>query len=147
MLGAFLRGQLVVMAALAVIYVAGLWWVGLEFALLIGLLAGVVSFVPYLGLILGIFLAGIATVLQFHSAAPLVWVALVFGLGQLAEGAFLTPKFVGDNIGLHPVAVIFAVMAGGHLFGFFGVLLALPASAVGMVLVRYLVRQYREEHC
>ncbi|MEO5343814.1 MAG: AI-2E family transporter [Gammaproteobacteria bacterium SHHR-1] len=143
MLGAFIRGQLMVMLALGMIYATGLWLLGLELALLIGMIAGVVSFVPYLGLILGILMAGVAAVLQFHAIEPLLGVALVFVVGQVVEGAVLTPKFVGDQIGMHPVAVIFAVMAGGHLFGFFGVLLALPAAAVFMVWLRHAVGRYK----
>ena len=142
-LAGFLRGQLMVMLGLASIYIAGLLMLGLDVAIAVGLIAGIVSFVPYLGLILGILLAGIASVLQFHSFEPLIWVSLIFIIGQLIEAMVLTPKFVGENIGLHPVAVIFAVMAGGHLFGFFGVLLALPAAAVFMVLLRHAVDEYK----
>jgi predicted PurR-regulated permease PerM len=143
-LGAFLRGQLLVMAALGTVYTLGLWWVGLDLALLIGMIAGLVSFVPYLGFILGIVLAGVASVMQFHDAVHLLPVAAVFGVGQALEGMLLTPWLVGDKIGLHPVAVIFAVMAGGQLFGFVGILLALPAAAVVMVLLRHLHGRYRE---
>lgn len=142
-LGAFLRGQLLVMFALGVIYTTGLWLVGLEFALLIGMFAGLMSFVPYLGLILGVLVAGVAAVLQFHDLSALPWVVLVFVVGQLVEGTVLTPKLVGDRIGMHPVAVIFAVMAGGQLYGFFGILLALPVAAVSMVLVRHALDRYR----
>jgi predicted PurR-regulated permease PerM len=142
-LGAFLRGQVMVMIALGVIYTTGLWFVGLDLALLIGMLAGIVSFVPYLGLVVGILVAGIAAVLQFQGWEPLPWVILVFVVGQLIEGSVLTPRLVGGQIGLHPVAVIFAVMAGGQLYGFFGILLALPVAAVGMVVVRHLVQNYR----
>jgi predicted PurR-regulated permease PerM len=143
-LGAFLRGQLVVMAALGVIYSIGLWLVGLDLAFLIGMIAGLVSFVPYLGFIVGILLAAAASIMQFHDVFHLVFVAVVFGIGQALEGMLLTPLLVGDKIGLHPVAVIFAVMAGGQLFGFVGVLLALPVAAVIMVLVRHAVRRYTE---
>jgi len=142
-LGAFLRGQLLVMIALGVIYTTGLWLVGLDLALLIGMLAGLVSFVPYLGLIVGIFVAGLASVLQAQGWGDLPWVTLVFVVGQVLEGSLLTPHLVGERIGLHPVAVIFAVMAGGQLYGFFGILLALPVAAVVMVLLRHLVRSYR----
>jgi len=142
-LGAFLRGQLSVMFALGVIYTTGLWMVGLDFALLIGMFAGIVSFVPYLGLIVGILIAGIAAVLQFKGFGELPWVALVFIAGQLLEGMVLTPRLVGERIGLHPVAVIFAVMAGGQLYGFFGILLALPIAAVAVVLLRHLLETYR----
>ena len=142
-LGAFLRGQVLVMFALGVIYTTGLWLIGLDLALLIGMFAGIVSFVPYLGLIVGILIAGVAAVLQFKGFGELPWVILVFVVGQMLEGMVLTPRLVGERIGLHPVAVIFAVMAGGQLYGFFGILLALPVAAVSMVLIRYLVQTYR----
>ncbi len=143
-LGAFLRGQLLVMIALGAIYSIGLWLVGLDFSLLIGLLAGLVSFVPYLGFLVGIVVAGVAALLQFQDAFYLLPVLLVFGVGQIIESVVLTPLLVGDRIGLHPVAVIFAVMTGGQLFGFFGVLLALPSAAVIMVLLRYLHQRYKD---
>jgi predicted PurR-regulated permease PerM len=142
-LGAFLRGQLLVMFGLGLIYSVGLWLAGIDHALLIGMIAGIVSFVPYLGLIVGIVLAGIASVLQFHGLSHLWQVAVVFGVGQVAESMLLTPWLVGDRIGLHPVMVIFAVLAFGQLFGFFGVLLALPVAAVIMVLARHMHAQYK----
>ena len=142
-LGAFLRGQVLVMFSLGVIYTSGLWLVGLEFALLIGMFAGIVSFVPYLGLIVGILIAGIASIFQAQGLGDLPWVILVFVVGQLIEGSFLTPRLVGERVGLHPVAVIFAIMAGGQLYGFFGVLLALPVASVAMVLVRHMLHSYR----
>jgi predicted PurR-regulated permease PerM len=142
-LGAFLRGQLLVMLALAFVYSMGLWWVGLELALIIGLFAGLVSFVPYLGFIVGILLAGIAALMQFHDPVYVLLIAAVFGVGQALEGMLLTPLLVGDKIGLHPVAVIFAVMAGAQLFGFVGVLLALPVAAVVMVMIRHFQQIYR----
>lgn len=143
-LGAFLRGQLLVMLALATVYSVGLWFAGLELALLIGMLAGLVSFVPYLGFIVGITAAGIAALLQFHDTLHLFYVLIVFAIGQGLEGMVLTPLLVGDRIGLHPVAVIFAVLAGGQLFGFLGVLLALPAAAVIAVILRYLHERYKD---
>ncbi|KAF0191410.1 MAG: hypothetical protein FD165_1744 [Gammaproteobacteria bacterium] len=143
-LGAFLRGQMSVMIALGVIYSTGLWLIGLDLALLIGMTAGLLSFVPYLGFVIGLLMAGIASVAQYHDALHLVPVILVFGVGQLLEGMVLTPYLVGDRIGLHPVAVIFAVMVGGQLFGFFGVLFALPVAAVVMVLLRHAHQQYQE---
>jgi predicted PurR-regulated permease PerM len=142
MLGHFLRGQLSVMVALGLVYSVGLWWVGLELALLIGLFAGLVSFVPYLGFILGILTAGVAVLVQFHDAAHLLQVVLVFGIGQLLESFVFTPLLLGDRIGIHPVVVIFAVMAGGQLFGFVGVLLALPVAAVSGVLLRHAHGRY-----
>ena len=143
-LGAFLRGQMLVMLALAFVYSLGLWWVGLELALIIGLVAGLVSFVPYLGFIVGILLAGVAAIMQFHDPSILLLVAAVFAVGQALEGMLLTPLLVGDKIGLHPVAVIFAVMAGGTLFGFVGVLLALPVAAIVMVMLRHMQQVYRQ---
>ncbi len=141
-LGAFFRGQLIVMLALGVIYSLGLSLVGLDLALLIGMLAGLVSFVPYLGFIVGIVAAGIAAVMQFQDAVHLLYIVAVFGVGQAVEGMVLQPLLLGERIGLHPVAVIFAVMAGGQLFGFIGVLLALPVAAVIMVLLRYAHERY-----
>ena len=141
-LAAFFRGQLTVMAVLGAVYSIGLWLVGLDLALLIGMLAGLVSFVPYLGFIVGILAAGIAALMQYHELLPLLYVAMVFGVGQMLEGMVLQPLLLGERIGLHPVAVIFAVLAGGQLFGFFGVLLALPVAAVIMVLLRYAHRRY-----
>ena len=137
-LGAFLRGQLLVMLALSVIYSAGLMLVGLELGLLIGVLAGLASIVPYMGFIVGIGAALTAALFQFGlEPYPLIGIGVVFMIGQLLEGMVLTPMLVGDRIGLHPVAVIFAILAGGQLFGFTGVLLALPVAAVIMVLLRH----------
>ncbi len=142
-LGGFFRGQLLVMLSLGLIYSAGLWLLGLDLALLIGLLAGLASIVPYLGTVLGLGAALIAALFQFGALWPLVGVAGVFAVGQLLEGMLLTPTLVGDRIGMHPVAVIFAVLAGGQLFGFVGVLLALPAAAVIMVLLQHAHRRYK----
>lgn len=136
-LAQFLRGQLTVMVTLGAIYAFGLWVGGLELAFLIGMLAGLVSFVPYLGFIVGFSVAGFAAVMEFYDFIHLVYVGIVFGIGQAIEGMVLSPWLVGERIGLHPVAVIFAVMAGGQLFGFFGVLLALPVAAVIVVLLRH----------
>lgn len=136
-LGSFLRGQLLVMLFLSAFYSSGLMVFGLELALPIGILAGLISFVPYLGVIVGLVLASAAAYLQFQDPVMLLAVAAVFFLGQLLEGMVLTPRLVGDRIGLHPVAVIFAVMAGGQLFGFVGVLLALPVAAVLKVWLRH----------
>lgn len=142
-LGAFIRGQLMVMLSLGVIYSIGLGLVGIDLALLLGFLAGLASIVPYLGFIVGILAAGFAAYFQFHEWLPLIWVALVFGVGQILESVLLTPLLVGDRIGLHPVAVIFAIMAGGQLAGFVGVLMALPVAAVVMVWLRHLHSHYK----
>jgi predicted PurR-regulated permease PerM len=143
-LSEFLRGQLTVMLIMATFYVVGLWAVGLKFALPVGLITGLLVFVPYLGVALGLVLGTVAAVMQFDSVLTglaLVWA--VFAVGQVVESLFVTPKFVGERIGLHPVAVIFALMAFGQLFGFFGVLLALPASAAILVGLRHVAVRYK----
>ena len=145
-LGAFLRGQMLVMLALGTTYAIGLKVVGLEFSLLIGMLAGLLSFIPYMGLVVGILVAGIAVLLQTHDPSNLIWVVLVFVVAQVIEGTILTPLLVGDRIGLHPVAVIFSVLAGGQLFGFFGILLALPVFAVLAVIMRHFHKSYKGSH-
>ena len=143
-LGAFLRGQLTVMLALSVVYSAGLTLVGLSAAIAIGILSGLVSFVPYLGVLVGLVTAALAALAESPSVLQLAGVGVVFGVGQMLEGMVLTPLLVGDRVGLHPVAVIFAVLAGAQLFGFLGVLLALPVASVLAVLLREVRRRYRE---
>jgi predicted PurR-regulated permease PerM len=138
----FLRGQLSVMAALCVFYSLGLWLVGLEMALSIGLIAGLLSFVPYLGFALAFIMAVVLALLQFTSLAQVLPVLVVFGVGQLLESFILTPLLVGDRIGLHPVIVILALLAGGQLFGFAGVLLALPVSAAIAVALHHTKSSY-----
>lgn len=142
MLGAFLRGQLAVMAGLAIIYTLGLSLIGLDNAIAIGVIAGLLSFVPYLGVITGITLALLSAVLQSRGWWLPLEVLVVFGIGQLMESFVLTPRLVGKRIGLHPVLVIFAILVGGQLFGFAGVLLALPIAAAGTVLVRHVHGRY-----
>jgi predicted PurR-regulated permease PerM len=138
----FLRGQLSVMLSLCVFYSIGLWLVGLDMALSIGMIAGLLSFVPYLGFALAFIMAVLLALLQFASLPEVIPVLLVFGVGQFVESFFLTPILVGDRIGLHPVLVILALMAGGQLFGFAGVLLALPVSAAIAVGVRHTKQSY-----
>jgi len=141
--GAFLRGQFIVMCALGVIYGTGLWILGLQLALLLGLIAGLASLVPYLGFAVGIVASLFAAYTQFHDWSMLLWVVVVFGVGQAVESMVLTPVLVGDRIGLHPVAVIFALLAGGQLAGFVGVVVALPVAAVITVFARHGVDHYR----
>ena len=141
-LGEYLRGQLLVMLALAVFYAVGLSLFGLDLALPIGVFTGLAVFVPYLGFGLGLVLALLAGLLQFASSQAVVMVAVVFGLGQLVESFVLTPRLVGERIGLHPLTVILALMAFGQLMGFVGVLIALPASAVLLVALRRMRTQY-----
>lgn len=142
-LGAFLKGQLMVMLALGVVYSAGLTLIGLQFAILIGMMAGLVSIIPYMGFAVGFAAAVLVALFQFDTYTGLALVAAVFVVGQVLEGWVLTPLLVGDRIGLHPVAVIFALMAGGQLFGFVGMLVALPMAAIIMVLLRHLNRNYK----
>ena len=141
-LGAFIRGQLMVMIALGMTYAIGLWAIGLDLAFVIGAGAGLLSIVPYLGTIVGLLAALLAALFQFQDLLHPVLVLVVFAVGQSLEGMVFTPLLVGDRIGLHPVTVIFAVLAGGQLFGFLGILLALPAAAALNVLVRHLRERY-----
>ncbi|HSW94032.1 MAG TPA: AI-2E family transporter [Gammaproteobacteria bacterium] len=141
-LGAFFRGQLLVMLTLGMYYSIVLSLVGLQIGIVIGILVGVLTIIPYLGAIIGILTASIAAYIQFGSLEAIVPVWIVFAIGQTMDGMFVTPKLVGDRIGLHPVVVIFAVLSGGVLFGFFGVLLALPVASVIMVLLRFLNKRY-----
>lgn len=135
-LGQYLRGQLLVMVSMAVFYAVGLSLFGLDLALPIGVFTGLAMFVPYVGFGLGLVLAILAGLLQFASIKALVMVGVVYGIGQVFESLYLTPRLVGERIGLHPLAVIFALLAFGQLFGFVGVLVALPASAVLLVAIR-----------
>lgn len=143
-LSEFLRGQGLVMLALAAYYSIALWLVGLDYALAVGLVTGLLVFIPYLGFGLGLALGLLAALTQFSTPGPIIAVALVFAGGQLLEGFVLVPNLVGDRIGLHPLAVIFALMAFGQLFGFVGVLLALPASAALLVIARHILARLRE---
>jgi len=141
-LGQYLRGQLLVMLMMAIFYSTGLALFGLDLALPIGLFTGLAMFVPYVGFGIGLILALLAGILQFASIKAVVMVAVVYGTGQVFEGLYLTPRLVGQRIGLHPLVVIFALLAFGQLFGFVGVLVALPASAVLFVAIRRLRAGY-----
>ena len=143
-LGSFLRGQFLVMIGMGIFYAVGLGLVGLDLGVLIGIIAGVLTFIPYIGPLTVIVAGSIAALVQFGDWPHLIGVAAVWGIGQLLESYVLTPKLVGDRIGLGPVTVVFAVMAGGTLFGFLGMLLALPVAAVANVLLRHAVEQYRQ---
>ena len=144
-LSAFLRGQLIVMLLLGIIYAAGLQIVGVKLGIIIGLLAGLASIIPYFGFIVGIISATIATLFQHGMAFdPILGVLIVFAIGQILEGWVLQPYLIGDKIGLPPVGVIFSVMAGGQLFGFVGMLLALPVAAIIMVLLHHAHTRYRQ---
>ena len=142
LLAQYLRGQLLVMLVLAAYYSAALAIAGFDVALPVGIITGLLVFIPYLGFTIGLVLATISAVLQFTDFSGLIAVAVIYGLGQVLEGFVLTPRLVGERIGLNPLTVIFALMAFGQLFGFVGVLLALPASAILMVAFRHLRRHY-----
>jgi predicted PurR-regulated permease PerM len=141
-LGQYMRGQLLVMAVLAMFYSAALSLWGLDLALPIGVFTGLAICIPYIGFGIGLLLALLAGVLQFDLTHTALMLATVYGTGQVIEGFYLTPRLVGERIGLHPLAVIFALLAFGQLFGFIGVLVALPASAVLLVALRRLKARY-----
>lgn len=141
-LAEYLRGQVTVMLVLALFYAAGLWFAGLQFAVPIGVLTGLLIFIPYLGYGIGLVLALLVALLQFSSWQGIAGVIAVYGVGQIIESFLLTPWLVGERIGLHPLAVIFALLAFGQLFGFTGVLLALAASAAMLVGLRQLRLAY-----
>jgi predicted PurR-regulated permease PerM len=141
-LGQYLRGQLLVMLVMAAFYAIGLALFGLDLALPIGIFTGLAMFIPYLGFGIGLILAILAGLLQFASVKAIVMVAVVYGIGQVVESLVLTPRLVGERIGLHPLAVIFALLAFGQVFGFVGVLIALPASAVLLVAIRRIKDRY-----
>jgi predicted PurR-regulated permease PerM len=141
-LGQYLRGQSLVMLVLAVYYALSLAVAGFELALPVGVFTGLAIFIPYLGFGLGLVLALLAGALQFAGWYGLIAVAVVYGVGQVIESFFLTPRLVGERIGLPPLAVIFALLACGHLFGFVGVLIALPLSALALVAGRRVTAAY-----
>jgi predicted PurR-regulated permease PerM len=141
-LAEFLRGQGMVMIVLAAYYAIGLWIAGLDRAFSIGILTGLLVFIPYVGFGLGLILGVVAAALQWHGLPGFLAVLAVYGVGQLLENYVLLPFLVGDRIGLHPLAVIFSLLAFGQLFGFAGVLLALPVSAALLVGLRHLRAAY-----
>ena len=141
-LGQYLRGQLTVMLILAVYYSVALSLFGFDLALPIGIFTGLAIFVPYLGYGVGLVLAALFGILQLGVVKALVMVGVVYGIAQVVESFYLTPRLVGERMGLHPLVVIFALLAFGQLFGFVGVLLALPISAVLLVAGRRLRAQY-----
>ncbi|AXE28997.1 AI-2E family transporter [Chromobacterium phragmitis] len=141
-LGEFLRGQLSVMLIMALVYGGGLALVGLDSGFAIGMVAGLLVFIPYLGAFTGLLLATLAALLQYDGLSGLLLVWGVFAVGQTLESFLVTPYLVGERIGLSPMAVIFALMAFGELMGFVGVLLALPLAAMALVLGRFAARRY-----
>jgi predicted PurR-regulated permease PerM len=144
LLSQYLRGQLIVIIYLAIYYCVALSILDITGALALGLFTGIAVFIPYIGFALGFILALLSAILQAESAVPIIGVLIIFGLGQLIESLFLTPKFVGERIGLHPVLVVFALILFGSWFGFFGILLALPLSAILLVLTRHGFERYQQ---
>lgn len=145
-LSAFVRGTGMVCLTLGVFYAVALTIAGLQFGVAIGLMAGLISFIPYVGSMVGLVVSVGMALWQFGELQPVLIVAAIFAIGQAIEGNYLTPKLVGGSVGLHPVWVIFAMLAGGSLFGFVGVILAVPAAAAAGVLVRFGVERYRDSH-
>ena len=143
-LASFIRGQLSVCVLLGTFYGLGLYWVGLDLGILVGFLAGILSFIPYVGTISGFVVSLAIAFAQFDSWGPIAEVVGVFMVGQFLEGNFLTPKLVGDSIGLHPVWVMFALLAGGVLLGFLGLMMAVPLAAIIGVLVRHAIENYKQ---
>lgn len=140
----FIRGQLTVCFIQGCFFGIGLTLVGLDFGFLVGIVAGMLSFVPYVGIAVGLVIGFAIAIAQFSSVGPIIGVAVVFGIGQVIEGNFLTPKMVGDRVKLHAVWIVFALFAFGNLFGFIGVLIAVPTAAVIGVLVRFFIGRYLE---
>ncbi len=139
----FIRGQLSVCLILGVFYSLGLKLVGLELGLLVGFIAGIISFIPYVGSITGFVIGCVLAFAQYGDISHVLYVVGVFMLGQFIEGNFLTPKLVGESVGLHPVWVMFALLAGGVLLGFLGLMLAVPLAAIIGVLVRQAIKRYK----
>ena len=144
-LSAFFRGQFLVMICLSLVYSIGLKIVGLEIGVIIGLMTGIGSIIPYFGFTIGLVTATVAAIFQFQEWLPVLWVWTVFAIGAFLENSILVPNLVGNKVGLHPVAVIFAILAGGELFGFFGMLLAIPVTSVVVVLFRHAHRHYFQQ--
>ncbi len=143
-LAGFIRGQLSVCVILGTFYSLGLYFVGLELGVLVGFLAGLISFIPYVGSISGFVVSLAIAFAQFDTIGSVLQVVVVFMVGQFVEGNFLTPKLVGDNVGLHPVWVMFALLAGGVLLGFLGLMIAVPVAAIIGVLVRHAIENYKK---
>ena len=140
----YLRGQALVCLCLGSYYSFGLWLVGLEMGVVVGFLAGIISFIPYVGSISGFLMAMALVITQYGTLPKIIAVLVVFGIGQFVEGNFLTPKLVGENIGLHPVWVMFALLAGGVLLGLLGMIIAVPCAAIIGVLLKYLIKNYKQ---
>lgn len=143
-LSGFIRGQLIVSTILAIYYATALSFTGIKFAIIIGLCTGFFSFIPYVGVLSGLFISLLVGAFNFTDWAPFVHIFIVFGIGQILEGFILTPKFVGDSIGLHPLWVIFSIFVGGLLLGFIGLLIAIPVAACLSVLIAFSLKRYKK---
>ncbi|MDX1974692.1 MAG: AI-2E family transporter [Rickettsiales bacterium] len=141
-LAGFIRGQLNVCLLLAVFYAVGLSLTGLKFAILIGMMSGFMLILPYIGAVFSAIVALTVAFFQFGNWHDMAFVLGVYMAGQVLEGALITPKLVGDKVGLHPVWIIFGMLAGGALFGFVGILIAVPFTAVVGVVIRFAIEQY-----
>ena len=144
LLSQYLNGMIIVISIMSVFYSLGLSLIGIQGAVALGIFTALMIVIPYIGIALGFSLAILSALLQFGPQYEMIAVLVLYGLGQFLEGFVLTPRLVGERIGLHPVAVLFALLLFGKLFGFFGVLLALPISAVSLVLVQYLWSVYTQ---
>ena len=144
LLSQYLRGMLIVISIMSIFYSIGLSLIGVQGAVALGVFTALMIVIPYVGITLGLSLAVLSALLQFGPGGAMIGVLIVYGVGQFLEGFFLTPRLVGERIGLHPVAVLFALLLFGKLFGFFGVLLALPISAVSLVLMKYTWSRYTQ---
>ncbi len=144
LLSQYLRGMLIVISIMSIFYSVGLSFIGIKGAVALGVFTALMIVIPYIGIALGLTLAVLSALLQFGPGSAVIGVLIVYGIGQFLEGFFLTPRLVGERIGLHPVAVLFALLLFGKLFGFFGVLLALPISAVSLVLMKYTWSRYTQ---
>jgi predicted PurR-regulated permease PerM len=138
----FIRGQINVCFIMSIIYSSGLYFIGIDFALILGIIVGFLCFIPYLGFIVGATTVLVTSYFQYHQFESLVPILIVLAIGQIIEGNFITPKLVGEKVGVHPAWIFFAIMLLGNLFGFWGVLLAVPISAIMAVLIRFLVKMY-----
>lgn len=143
-LASFIRGQLSVCILLGAFYATGLYIVGLDLGVVVGFMAGVISFIPYVGSIFGFVVSMAIAFAQFDNMSQILQVVAVFAVGQFMEGNFLTPKLVGESVGLHPVWVMFALLAGGVLLGFLGLMIAVPLAAIIGVLVRHMIENYKK---
>lgn len=140
----FIRGQLSVCLILGTIYSLGLYATGLHLGVVVGFVAGIISFIPYVGSITGFVTAITIALIQFNTPGPIIAVAGVFLFGQMLEGLYLTPKLVGDSVGLHPVWVMFALLAGGVILGFLGIMIAVPVAAIIGILIKHFIEKYKK---